>query len=295
MRSNFRWNSILNTAPGNYLCCTKAISAAVFFTTIFFQSTFLVPVVQASDTEKSVAAADDADSLAPSEMSFSEMRNAVVSKISAARSRVWLTTDYLTDGDVAAALHLAKYRKLDVKVLLGRRKVNAYMSRVRFLKEQGITTILRPQSFPTGTGSAILSDNHLHIINGDLDFRSNQQNFKIETATPEMTRQYIAAFEQAAAGTPEVRATPQPNVGKPRPNQPGRLAPYSPGNKRQRSVDSSTPAAPKSTQSEGANGIYHYTNRRNSRPEGIPNRLPKVLKWKEIERQRNRQQPPNGR
>src|SRR5690348_2584680 len=64
---------------------------------------------------------------------FSDLRADVLDLISAATQRLWLTTDYLTDGEIVSALYIAQYRKLDVKVLLGRAKANVYMSRLNYL------------------------------------------------------------------------------------------------------------------------------------------------------------------
>src|SRR4051812_1521271 len=62
--------------------------------------------------------------------SFSDLRNEVLDYISGATQRIWLVTPYLTDGEIVSALYVAQYRKLDVKVLLGRGKANSYMSRL---------------------------------------------------------------------------------------------------------------------------------------------------------------------
>lgn len=228
-------------------------------------------------------------------ISFSELKNTVISKISGAKARVWLTSDYLTDGDVVGALHLAKYRKIDVKVLLGRRKANAYMSRLRFLKEQNIPTAIKPSGFPITSGSAILSDDQLYLINGDLDFRTNQNNFKVTPGSSADTATYTRAFDLAihgkfGRGNFQATATPVPQVGERRPAQRGRLAPYSPGTSASKWQQPSRPKQPANT-----NGAYRYSNQGNARPEGIPNRLPKVLKWQEVERQRKRQQAQDGR
>src|SRR5262249_22068141 len=49
--------------------------------------------------------------------SFGKLRLEVLNLIGQSKTRIWLTTDYLTDGEIVSALFVARYRKLDVKVL----------------------------------------------------------------------------------------------------------------------------------------------------------------------------------
>jgi hypothetical protein len=82
--------------------------------------------------------------------SFSKMRFEVLNLVGAAKTRIWLVTDYLTDGEVVSALFLARYRKLDVKVLLGKKKAYSYMSRLGYLRQQNIPVYIKPNNFPSG-------------------------------------------------------------------------------------------------------------------------------------------------
>lgn len=215
-------------------------------------------------------------------VNFSELKNALVSKISAANARVWLSTDYLTDGDVVAALHLAKYRKVDVQVLLGRQKANAYMSRLGFLKNQDIPTWIKPRNFMAGVQSAILSDSQLYYVDGDLDFMTTRGNFVLRTGTPAQAQEYGAAFQAAVAEGIEIDAPPIPAVGRPARKRGAKPEPR--------------PETPKAvpTGKTNSDGSYKYGRNHQSRPEGIPNKLPKTLKWKEIEKIRNSQNEPDG-
>src|SRR5688572_28404829 len=77
---------------------------------------------------------------------FAELRAYMLDAISGASKRIWLTTDYLTDGEIVSALYVARYRKLDVQVLFGRAKANFYMSRLAYLKNQNIPVFLQPPS-----------------------------------------------------------------------------------------------------------------------------------------------------
>ena len=82
---------------------------------------------------------------------FSALRHRLLETIAGARQRVWLTSEYLTDGEIVTALYLAHYRKLDVKVLLGRVKAQSPLSRLNYLKQQKVPVWLLPDSFNPGS------------------------------------------------------------------------------------------------------------------------------------------------
>ncbi len=230
-------------------------------------------------------------------VNFSELKNAVVSRISAANARIWLSTDYLTDGDVVAALHLAKYRKVDVQVLLGRQKATAYMSRLGFLKNEDIPTWIKPRNFMPAVQTAILSDSQLYFIDGDLDFMTTRGNFVLRTGTPAQAQEFGAAFQAAVAEGLEIEAPPVPAVGRPGRHRPSKALKDT---RTWRPEDSNrpkpeTPAAnPPVSGRQATDGSYRYGRNKQSRPEGIPNKLPKTLKWKEMEKIRSNQNGPDG-
>ena len=213
-------------------------------------------------------------------VNFSELKNSVVSKISAASERVWLSTDFLTDGDVVGALHLAQYRRVDVQVLLGRNKANAYMSRLGFLKNQEIPTWIKPKNFMPSVQSAILSDNQLFLVDGDLDFMTDRHNFVLRMATPAQAQEFASAFQSAVAEGLDAKPSPVPAVGRKAPSPRRAARAY---------VPPPAPPAPGSP-----NQTYNYGRDRSSRPQGIPQKLPKALKWKEIEKIRKSQNAPDG-
>ena len=235
-------------------------------------------------------------------VNFSELKNAVVSRISAANARVWLSTDYLTDGDVVAALHLAKYRKVDVQVLLGRKKATAYMSRLGFLKNQDIPAWIKPGNFMPAVHTAILSDNKLSLVDGDLDFMTTRGSFVLRTGTPAQAQEFGAAFQAAVAEGLEIEAPPVPAVGRPDRRRSSISAPpktiRDPNTWQPKGTKPAKAATPESNQPvsgrQTADGSYRYGRNKQSRPEGIPNKLPKTLKWKEMEKIRNSQNGPDG-
>ncbi len=232
--------------------------------------------------------------------SFSELKNSVVSKIGSASSRIWLVTDFLSDGDIVSSIHLAKYRKVDVQVLLGQKKANAYMSRLATLKNQDIPTYMKPVNLsPTGQ-TWMLIDEQLLIIDGDLDFMTRKRAFVMRNASSAQSQDFKVAFQAAVSQRLDVQPSPVPPVGKkPRNSQWGKAyVPVTetvkpPTEKRSETVKSASAPA---SQPSGMT-TEHYRYRRGShepRPAGIPNKLPKELKWKEIERARKNQENPPG-
>ncbi|MEY4629933.1 MAG: hypothetical protein RIQ81_53 [Pseudomonadota bacterium] len=231
--------------------------------------------------------------------SFSELKNSIVNKISAASQRVWLATDFLSDGDIVSALHLAQYRKVDVRVLLGRAKANSYMSRLGALKNQNIPTMLKPPGFsPTGQ-SAILSDNQLYFIDGDLDFMTHRRTFVMRSGTKTESEDFATAFQSAVSEGLDASPSPVPTVGrKPKNSNWGKAYVPPTGDSgsaktepRQNPGRRASTAKPLPENGDGEPYRYRRGGQ-GPRPEGIPNKLPKALKWKEIEKTRRNQEVP---
>jgi hypothetical protein len=203
--------------------------------------------------------------------SFSALRGDILDFISGATSKVWLHSDYLTDGEIVTSLFMAKYRKLDVKVLLGKRKSNAYMSRLNYLKNQNIPVFLKPENFKSSAISAVLSDNELVYIDGELDFMSRYKKFNVYRATEQEMLAFTAAF--AGAANMEIPAIPNemPLVGRKNSGGPRAYSPTQAG------------AMPSSVSSGGAtspDGAYNYGRGSAPRPEGVAGKLPKETKWR---------------
>ncbi len=55
---------------------------------------------------------------------YTQIKRCATDLIGRAQERVWVATSYFTDGDVLASLHIAKFRKVDVRVLLEARTAN---------------------------------------------------------------------------------------------------------------------------------------------------------------------------
>jgi len=203
--------------------------------------------------------------------SFADLRGVLLDQISGATHRIWLATEYLTDGEIVSALYIAQYRKLDVQVLLGRAKANSYMSRLNYLKNQNVPVFLRPASLKLKHPTALLLDDQLYWIDGELDFLARYRKFTLVPATSEEQQRFAAAFAKAAHM--KLPAVPRalPLVGhahrRPAHHSAGYLA----------------PPAPHYDANDGSDA-YTYSRRPTPRPEGVAAKLPKATKLEQRER-----------
>ncbi|MEZ4743467.1 MAG: hypothetical protein R3B45_13660 [Bdellovibrionota bacterium] len=212
---------------------------------------------------------------------FDELRTELINMISEATTRVWLSSNFLSDGDLVSALYIAKYRKLDVHVLLGRKKAANYMSRLRFLKTQSIPVFLMPANFPQYGQSALLVDEKFISINSELDFMVKKKGFTITYGNSSRSSAYMGAFANAT------------NLTKPSPTKPVRLA------KRKKSQQIRFHRAKaeknKPTQTikkrEDTNQTYYYSGPSPKRPETVPVKLPAKTLWQlKLEKQFDKQE-----
>jgi hypothetical protein len=210
--------------------------------------------------------------------SFSELRAEVLNLIGATSKRLWLTTDYLTDGEIVTALYVAQYRKIDVRVLLGRAKASSYMSRLSYLKNQNIQVFLRPDGFKPQTATTILSDDKLIEIDGELDFMSKYKRFNLTLAEPTSAQAYATAFGTAAAQQIPANQRAMPLVGRQRTSWPS--AADSPAAATP-PVKSRLPAAEPHSDSSDEQAAYIYNRKPMPRPDGVATKLPKDLKWRQ--------------
>ena len=221
--------------------------------------------------------------------SFPDLRQTVTEAMSSATRRLWVVTEYLTDGDIVSALYVAKYRKIDVQVLLGKAKANAYMSRLSYLKAQNIPVFLKPDSLKLVTSTVILADDQLVYVQGDLDFLSRAREFKVSEGNEAERESFVAAFSEALAMKVPANARQVPLVGRP----PRSGAHSKPSGSSAPGPSSTAPGQPTREHVPGRlpmpyyheaktnepNGVYHYKRTVDPRPSDVPNRLPKGLKW----------------
>jgi hypothetical protein len=195
---------------------------------------------------------------------FSALRHVVLEAIAGARQRIWLTTDFLSDGEIVTALYLAQYRKLDVKVLLGRWKAQHTLSRLNYLKQQKVPVFLRPDTFKPGQPTAVLADDALLYVDGELDSQARARRFTLTQATLEATQRFAGDF--AAAANLEVPAVSRamPMVGR--------------AHTGGRTHDGGGVSSYNKYTSDGA---YRYDRKAEPRPDGVSAKLPKQTKLQE--------------
>lgn len=109
---------------------------------------------------------------------FFEVRHALLEQFGLAERRIWVFTPYFTDGDLASALFVAGYRKMDVQVHLGRQKAHLPMSRLRFLGQSNIPTYLSQKPPHKPLQSLILIDSKLFVLDAPLDFLLKNTRFR---------------------------------------------------------------------------------------------------------------------
>lgn len=191
---------------------------------------------------------------------FDDLRHNILELIGSGRKRVWLLTDYLSDGEIASALFLAKYRNLDVKVYLGRGQVNASGSRLPYLRGQGVPTYLRPRTGYT-TPTLLFVDSRLYGFTRDMNTLQRLGTAEIIQASPADVKAFVSWLREVMEN---------PEIAYPRAFRGGR-----------------TPKEPFQGDSEGS---YNY-DRRSSRqkaPQGVPRELPRIPKWKQTEEMRKK-------
>ncbi len=200
---------------------------------------------------------------------FDDLRHNVLNLLSSGKKRIWLLTDYLTDGDIVSALFLAKYRKVDVKVFLGQSKLNSYMSRLNYLKAQNVPVFERPEHgyiAPT----ILLIDQRLFTISRDLNALARGGPAQLVQASPNELATFVTWFKDVVNNPISVEPKPLPSVG--RAGGSGK-----PASRVKASWES---PAVSSYEGEG-DGSYNYDRSGLTRrtPDGVSTKLPRTLRW----------------
>lgn len=100
--------------------------------------------------------------------SYGPFKKQLISYISRAKHKIILANDFISDGDIVSSLYLAKYRGISVKVVLGYKKANHYLSRIRFLHNNKIATyVLNIKKLPF-PHSFLQVDRQIFKIEGTL-------------------------------------------------------------------------------------------------------------------------------
>jgi len=206
--------------------------------------------------------------------SFKDARIEFLNLMGLAQKRIWLAADFLSDGEIVAALYLAKYRNVDVQVVLGRGRMNHPMSRASTLRRQNIPVYGRPGSFPFKSQTALMIDNELYVLDHDLDYRSTRPYLTLKGQRPHDITQYQESF--AAVIQQPVPTQPAPSSGGYRPSD------RAPAPRPVRGPVAGAKNPSKNTRPDytgSPDGVYNYNYSKSNRswkaPEGVVRRLPK--------------------
>lgn len=214
---------------------------------------------------------------------FPKLRHEILNTISGATERVWISTEFLSDGEIVSALFLAVYRKIDVQVLLGRTKANRYMSRLNYLKKNNVPVFLKPAKFPRTPATAVLADNRLMYLDAELDFLLKGTNYTVVYPEPDEVVKFSNIFVDASGKKVQAYARPVPLVG--RPNY------HKTRNSNFNRSSLSQPSKP-NYNNINSDGSYTYDKKDSKRPAYIPSKLPSGTIWeKKINEAQN---SPNG-
>ena len=195
---------------------------------------------------------------------YEGLSHRVMSILGNAKQRVWLRTTYLTDGDVVMGLNMAKFRGLDVRVVLHSKKLKHYMSRYTTLRKQRIPTKVSGGEWRHKTN--ILVDDKLYNIQAPMDYRSGVRYIRLKSQTGKPVSLFKDEFAKiskigsfiGSKSTPKLKS--KPIVSKPI--------------IRKTKVDG-----------KPSKKVYTYSNKKEKAPRGLPTKLPRKTKW-QLNRQR---------
>jgi len=208
--------------------------------------------------------------------SYPALRDQVLNMISGAKQRIWLSTDYLTDGEICAALFVAQYRKIDVQVLLNKKKAHQYMSRLKYLKDQNIPVYFKPVNFANHNKAAMLVDERLVTVDAELDFLAKAPGYQLSSSQNQSKVEAFAnAFAEASAQKLQAVPHPLPLVGRAGSRYPES---YYRGSESAPGQVPSRPATGSVSYYGDQDGGYNYDRAQKSyhAPEGVARKLPKT-------------------
>lgn len=129
---------------------------------------------------------------------FEGLRDALLTEIAAAKQRVWLISEFVSDHDIALSLYLAKFRKLDVQVIIGRERRAGFLSQHRYLASRQVPIKIMAGVYrPT----LLVCDQKVLRINSDLDFLSEQRSFTILRVQAKHFKQFDSLLKNASDAT----------------------------------------------------------------------------------------------
>ena len=163
-------------------------------------------------TTKLRAASPDAPS-SKTMNGYNLLRADVLNVIGGAKKRVWLSTNFLTDGEIVTALFLAKYRKIDTKVMVDASKVNHFMSRVADLKRNDIPVSVLPARFACAKNTCILVDDKAYQIDAELNHNQTRAAYTMTGLSSKESIAFADNYEKALGNSTTVSVKPLPMVG----------------------------------------------------------------------------------
>jgi hypothetical protein len=203
--------------------------------------------------------------------SYRDLRAEVLNLMGRAKQKIWLSSNFFTDGEIVTALFLAKYRKIDIRVLVDEKKATHYMSRVYDLKKNNMTVALQPQAFAFKSGSHILIDEEIFHANADLNYMQSRNQFALTRLSSAQWTQFVDAFNKAEANSPKIIVKPLPQVGRE----------Y---RKQAKAIENFSSPSSSRTPSD----VYHYGRKglgKRKIPEGVVTKLPKATIYQKNQRQ----------
>ncbi len=125
---------------------------------------------------------------------YAELKHMLLTHMGAAKTRIWLATDYLSDNDLSSALYFAKRRKVDVQVLLNEVSAHARLSRLKYLFDQNLPVRAKESFKSLQAPTVLLIDDSLVYFNTELDFRQENTEFIAHSASKAIAKRYMQEF-----------------------------------------------------------------------------------------------------
>jgi hypothetical protein len=223
---------------------------------------------------------------------FPELRTALIGMIGGATTRLWMSTTFLSDGEVVSSLYIAQYRKVNIQVLLGQGRATNVFSRLSYLKQVNIPVAITPQKFYPAYPTIILIDDKLIVVNSSMNNLEKLRSFTISTMNRDQIPAFENAFLAAASGKNAPNAVPLPLVGRknahpiPRPTSNSATGAPISTNSTPSAAPTSPRVVPRPSGTTAADGSYRYSTSPERPEHGIATKLPRTTILQERTRTR---------
>ncbi len=203
---------------------------------------------------------------------FKELKIHLIELISSATKRIYISTDLFADPDLASSLFVAKFKKIDVMVLLDPRQSSNYRSKVSFFLDNGIPVYSRAKSFHTKYKTLFIIDQGMYTYKYSLSSDTQDNYILYEFLNFNLTSivEEFIVFKDSSSNPQSLRRPRLPSVK------------VSSGNSAAKTYNKSSGGGTSIT--EGVTNIeesvYEYDRYPQQRvaPLGVDTRLPKELK-----------------